>query len=74
MDSWEIFDDTSLPNKEDFCSSLNIEDITDNNYRHAKRAFKVLIIKISAIIMIYMFKVIHYYLLMYLKILEICLL
>ena len=40
MDSWERFDETSLPNKEDFYSSLNIEDVTDIDYRHAKRVFK----------------------------------
>ena len=40
MDSWERFDKTSLPDKEDFYSSLNMEDITDVDYRHAKRVFK----------------------------------
>ena len=40
MDSWERFDETSLPNKEDFYSSLNMEDITDIDYRHAKKVFK----------------------------------
>ena len=29
MASWERFDETSLPNKEDFYSCLNMEDITD---------------------------------------------
>ena len=29
MDSWERFDEKLLPNKKDFYSSLNIEDITD---------------------------------------------
>ena len=29
MDSWERFDQTSLPDKEAFYSNLNIEDITD---------------------------------------------
>ena len=38
MDSWERFDETSLPDKEAFYSSLNMEDITD--HRHAKRVFK----------------------------------
>ena len=37
MDSWERFDETSLPEKEVFYSSLNIEDITE---------IKALIIKI----------------------------
>ena len=40
MDSWERFDETSLPEKEAFCSILNMEDITDVNYRHAKRVFE----------------------------------
>ena len=40
MDSWERFDETSLPDKEAFYSSLNIEDITDVDHRHAKRRFK----------------------------------
>ena len=42
MDSWERFDETSLPDKEAFYSSLNMEDVTDVDHRHAKRAFKSL--------------------------------
>ena len=42
MDSWERFDETSLPNKEAFYSSLNMEDITDVVYRHAKKVPKYL--------------------------------
>ena len=40
MDCWERFDEILLPNKEDFYNSLNMEDITGANYRHAKRVFK----------------------------------
>ena len=40
IDSWERFDETSLPDKEAFYSSLNMEDITDVEHRHAKRVFK----------------------------------
>ena len=40
MDSWEKFDETSLPDKEAFYSILNMEDITDVDYRHAKRLYK----------------------------------
>ena len=69
MDNWERFNETSLPNKEDFYRSLNMEEITDVDYMHAKKVFKILI-EILVIIMTYMFKVMHYYLLMYLKILE----
>ena len=39
-DSWEIFNETSFPDKEAFYSSLNIEAITDSYYRHAKKIFK----------------------------------
>ena len=42
MDIWKIFDEKSLRNKEDFYSSLNMEDITDIDYRHAKKVFKKL--------------------------------
>ena len=41
MDSWERFDETSLPDKESFYSSLNMENITDVDHRHAKRVFKM---------------------------------
>ena len=46
MDSWERFNETSLPDKEAFYSNLNMEDITDVDYRHAIRVFKNLIIQI----------------------------
>ena len=42
MDSWERFDESSLPDKEAFYSSLNMEDITDVDHWHAKRVFKKL--------------------------------
>ena len=40
IDSWERFDETSLPDKEAFYSSLNMEGITSVDYRHAKRVYK----------------------------------
>ena len=40
MDDWEKFNETSLPEKKDFCSHLNIENITDPVYTHAKRVYK----------------------------------
>ena len=40
MDSWQIFDETSLPDKEAFYSNLNMEDITDVDYRHGKTVFE----------------------------------
>ena len=40
MDNWEIFDETSLPNKESFYSNLNMENIEDIDYRHSNNVFK----------------------------------
>ena len=40
IDSWKRVDETSLPNKEAFYSSLNMKDITDADHRHAKKVFK----------------------------------
>ena len=40
MDSWERFNETSLPSKKDFYSNLNIEDIDDIDYRHGHNVFK----------------------------------
>ena len=40
MDSWERFNEELLPNKEGFYSSVNMGDITDVYYIHAKRVFK----------------------------------
>ena len=40
MDSWERFSEISLLSKENFYSNLNIEDISDIDYRHANNLFK----------------------------------
>ena len=40
MDDWERFNEILLPNKEAFYSNLNMEDITDTDYRHANKVFK----------------------------------
>ena len=45
MDGWENFNKASLPEKEDFYSHLNMEDITDADYAHAKRVCKDFVIK-----------------------------
>ena len=45
MDSWQRFDETSLPDKEDFYSNLNMEDITDADYMHGKQYLSILLIK-----------------------------
>ena len=41
MDSWEKFDETTLPPKEAFCSNLNLEDISDEDYPHAQKVWDV---------------------------------
>ena len=40
MNIWERFDETSLPDKELFYSSLNMENIDDIGYRHGNNVFK----------------------------------
>ena len=40
MGSWERLDEAILSEKEYFYSSVNMENITSVDYRHAKRAFK----------------------------------
>ena len=40
-DTWERFSEISLPSKEDFYSNLNMEDISDIDYRNANKVFKV---------------------------------
>ena len=40
MDSWKRFDETSLPDKKDFCSELYLEHITNKNYTHAQKYLK----------------------------------
>ena len=37
MDNWENLNKTLLPEKEEFYSNLNMENITDSDYNHAKR-------------------------------------
>ena len=63
MDSWDKFDETLLPNKEAFYSSLNMKKITDVDYMHAKEVFRIFNNKNIGDY--------HDYLLIYLKILEI---
>ena len=37
MDSWEKFNETSIPPKEAYYRELNLEDITDKDYEHAQK-------------------------------------
>ena len=45
MDDWDRFNEKELPNKSDFYSSLNMEDISEIDYRHALKVFNKLNIK-----------------------------
>ena len=40
MDSWERFNETSLPSKKEFYSNLNMEDIDNIDCRHGNNVFK----------------------------------
>ena len=40
VDDWEKFSETSLHGKEEFHSHLDMEDIADADYLHAKRVWK----------------------------------
>ena len=40
MDSWEKFDETTLPPKEAFYSEITLEDISDKDYLHAQKMFQ----------------------------------
>ena len=63
--------ETSLPKKEDFQSNLNMEGITNMNYRHAKRVYKDFKRKILGEYHDCTFRVMHYYQQIYLKTYEI---
>ena len=39
--TWERFSEISFPSKKDFYNNLNMEDISDIDYRHANNVFKV---------------------------------
>ena len=67
MDSWERFDETSLPDKGAFYSSLNMEYITDVDYWQGKIVFKNLNNKNLGDYHDCMSKAIHHCLQMYLK-------
>ena len=40
MDDWEKFNETMLPEKDDFYSQSNMEDITDADYAQTKTVCK----------------------------------
>ena len=45
MDSWEKFNETSIPDNEKYYSELNKEGITDEDYAHAEKVWEVFGIK-----------------------------
>ena len=45
MDSWEKFDETTIPPKEAFSSTLNLEGISDEDYGHVQKVWGVFEIK-----------------------------
>ena len=45
MDSWEKFNETSVPPKEAYYSELNLEDITNDDYGHVQKVLDVFEIK-----------------------------
>ena len=45
MNDWDRFNQEKLPNKSDFYSSLNMEDISEIDYRHALKVFNKFNIK-----------------------------
>ena len=45
MGTWEKFNETALPPKKDFYSTLNLEDISDEDHKHAQKVWDVFEIK-----------------------------
>ena len=45
MDSWERFNETELPPKEDFYSNFNLKNISDKDYKHAQKVSETFEIK-----------------------------
>ena len=45
VDNWYRFPEEKLPDKDDFYSNLNIEEISEIEYRHAEKVFNKFNIK-----------------------------
>ena len=69
---YEYMNNTTLPEKEEFYTNLNMEDITDASYMHAKRVCRDFEIKNLGEYHDFMLKVTHYFWLMFPKTLEKC--
>ena len=72
MNDWENFNETSLPEKEDFWSQLNMKYLTDEDCTHTKIVCKGFKIKYLGEYHDLIFKAINYCFLMYLRTSEIC--
>ena len=73
MDEWEKFNETSLPEKEEFYSNLNMEVITNSDYLHTKRVCKDFEIKnLGEYHDDFILKVMHYFWLIFSKTSEKC--
>ena len=74
MDNWKKFNETKLPLKNAFYSELNLENITDKDYPHAKNIWDVFEIKNLGKYHDLYVQSDTLYLQIYLKVLEICVL
>ena len=45
MDNWKRFNETELPPKIDFYNNFELEDITDEDYKHAQKVWDAFNIK-----------------------------
>ena len=60
MNEWEMVNETILPEKDSFHGNWNMEDITDSDYKQAKRIFKDLEVKsLVEYYNLYLYKTIH---------------
>ena len=71
MDDWEKFNETT-PEKEELCSNLNMEEITDADHMHGKGVCKVFEISNLGEYHVFILRKIHYFWQMFLKTLEKC--
>ena len=68
MDSMDIFDETSIPNIEEFYSNLQVKHINEKEYKHVKKVWDVFKIKHLGEYHDFMYKQILHNYLMFLKI------
>ena len=71
MDDWEKFNEAA-PEKEELCSNLNMEEITDADHMHGKGVCKVFEISNLGEYHVFILRKTHYFWQMFLKTLEKC--